>query len=138
MAPPGGGVERRRVLRFEIDDYSVVLYRIGTLQRIGFRKKNIGRTVRNLSLTGACLISDKPVRIGQKVQLLLILNKFNDLFDAMGIVRWVAGSKILPDHYEIGVEFTSLEEVQSSRLQHIQGWFTSVAYRVQKELTKRK
>lgn len=126
--------DRRTALRFDIDDYTLVFYRIGTLQRVGFRKKNIGRTVRNISMTGASLVLDGSVKVGQTVQMLLILNKFKDVFEAQGTVRWVKESKLLPDRFEVGVHFKSIDPVHNRKLQNMQGWFTSVAYRVQKEL----
>jgi hypothetical protein len=64
--------EKRRFKRFEIDDYSVVVYRLGGLLRALFRRKNISRVVRNLSQGGVCVITERRVPLGAPVRFLLI------------------------------------------------------------------
>ena len=127
--------DRRRHSRFPIDDYSVVLYRIGLLERIIFRKRNIGRAIEDLSESGVCVVLEKRVRLGTPVHLLLILNKFSDMFEARGKVRWVRASR-KKDHFDAGVEFTGIGKVHSRKMQHIKGWFTSKAF--QRQMTTRR
>ena len=131
-------IEKRRSLRFTIDEFSIVAYRVGFLHRVLWRKKNIAQTVVNLSYGGVCLILDQRVPDICKMRMLLILNKFNDVFEADGEVRWLSLSKRRSGYYETGIKFKRLDPVHSMKLEHIKKWFTSEAYRVQRQTTKRR
>lgn len=132
-----GGAEKRRSKRFSIDHHSIVAYKIGFLQRAAFRGQNIARRVSNLSEGGACLLLEKKVDIGTPVKVLVMLNKFDDVFEAEGEVCWIKKSHKKGGSYEAGVRFTKVDPIHSRKIQHIRSWFTSSRYEAHQRVQAR-
>lgn len=130
--------EKRRYERFLVDDYSVVAYRAGLLRRILFSKKNIAKVVRNLSEGGACLLLEERLAPGAKVRMLLMFNRFDDVFETEGTVRWVVTSRKRKNVFETGLKFGRMKEIQRHTLKSAMSWFTSDACRMRRETMLRR
>ena len=116
--------EKRKAERFALKDYTVTLYRQGTLAPQGL-KRNLGRTILDLSASGAQLEVTEPLETGSLVQLTLHLTSLSDTLDALAAVRWCR-----PDHsvagagYLTGLQFLNLGDPQRKKIEFMRKWFT--------------
>jgi hypothetical protein len=116
--------EKRKAERFALKDYVVTLYRQGTLASQGL-KRNLGRSILDISSTGAQLEVSETMEAGSLVQFTLHLNALSDSLDALAAVRWcrpdpgVAGSS-----YRAGLQFLNLGETQRKKIEFMRKWFT--------------
>ena len=112
--------EKRVALRFKIDDYVVTLVRQGTLSAEGL-KRNLARTVVDLSRTGVQLGVTEPLDPGTLMRFTLHLNKFADALEAAGEVRWSRPDGL---HYVAGFRFINLPEDRKKMIDFMTKWFT--------------
>ena len=104
--------EKRKAERFALKDYTVTLYRQGTLAAQGL-KRNLGRTIEDISLSGAQLEVSEMMEPGTLVQFTLHLSALSDSLDVLAAVRWcrpdpgIAGSS-----YRAGLQFLSIGDAQ--------------------------
>jgi hypothetical protein len=116
--------EKRQAERFGLKDYTVTVYRQGVLAAQGL-KRNVGRTVQDISLTGAQLEVTEPLDAGSLVQFTLHLSALSDTLDALAAVRWcrpdptVAGAS-----YRAGLQFLNLGDPQRKKIEFMRKWFT--------------
>jgi len=116
--------EKRQAERFSLKDYNVTLYRQGTLGTQGL-KRNLGRSIHDISLTGAQLEVSESLEQGALAQFTLHLNSLSDSLDALAAVRWcrpdpaVAGSS-----YRAGLQFLNLGDAQRKKIDFMRKWFT--------------
>lgn len=116
--------EKRKAERFALKDYTVTLYRQGTLASQGL-KRNLGRSVLDISATGAQLEISETLEPGALVQFTLHLSTLSDSLDALAAVRWcrpdpgIAGSS-----YRVGLQFLNLGEPQRKKIDFLRKWFT--------------
>jgi len=116
--------EKRHAERFALRDYTVTLYRQGSLANQGL-KRNLGRTVQDLSLTGAQLEVSEQLETGALVQFTMNLSSLSDSLDALAAVRWcrpdpgIAGSS-----YRAGLQFLNLGDAQRKKIEFMRKWFT--------------
>ena len=107
--------EKRKAERFGLKDYTVTLYRQGSLAVQGL-KRNTGRTILDISATGAQLEVSETLEAGTLVQFTVHLNALSDSLDALAAIRWcrpdpgVAGSS-----YRAGLQFLNLGDPQRDR-----------------------
>lgn len=116
--------EKRKAERFALKDYTVTLYRQGTLASQGL-KRNLGRTILDISATGAQLEVSETLEPGSLVQFTLHLSALSDSLDALAAVRWcrpdpgIAGSS-----YRAGLQFLNLGDAQRKKIEFMRKWFT--------------
>jgi hypothetical protein len=116
--------EKRQAERFTLKDYNITLYRQGTLGSQGL-KRNLGRSIHDISLTGAQLEVSENLEPGALAQFTLHLNSLSDSLDALAAVRWcrpdpsVAGSS-----YRAGLQFLNLGDAQRKKIDFMRKWFT--------------
>jgi len=116
--------EKRQAERFSLKDYNITLYRQGTLGSQGL-KRNLGRSIHDISLTGAQLEVSEGLEPGALAQFTLHLNSLSDSLDALAAVRWcrpdpaVAGSS-----YRAGLQFLNLGDAQRKKIDFMRKWFT--------------
>ena len=116
--------EKRKAERFALKDYVVTLYRQGSLASQGL-KRNLGRTILDISSTGAQLEVTETMEPGSLMQFTLHLNMLSDSLDALAAVRWcrpdpgVAGSS-----YRAGLQFLNLGDAQRKKIEFMRKWFT--------------
>jgi hypothetical protein len=120
LAPP----EKRQAERFSLKDYNITLYRQGTLGAQGL-KRNLGRSIHDISLTGVQLEVSESMEPGSLAQFTLHLNSLSDSLDALAAIRWcrpdpgVAGSS-----YRAGLQFLNLGDAQRKKIEFMRKWFT--------------
>lgn len=116
--------EKRKAERFALKDYTVTLYRQGTLASQGL-KRNLGRTILDISATGSQLEVSESLDPGSLVQFTLHLSALSDSLDALAAVRWcrpdpgIAGSS-----YRAGLQFLNLGDPQRKKIEFMRKWFT--------------
>jgi hypothetical protein len=116
--------EKRKAERFGLKDYTVTLYRQGTLAAQGL-KRNLGRTILDISATGAQLEVSETLEPGALVQFTLHLSALSDSLDALAAIRWcrpdpgIAGSS-----YRTGLQFLNLGDAQRKKIEFMRKWFT--------------
>lgn len=116
--------EKRKAIRFALNDYVVTVYRQGSLASQGL-KRNLGRSVHDISQTGAQLEVIETLEAGALVQFTLHLNSLSDSFDALAAIRWcrpdmsVAGSS-----FRAGLQFLNLGDPQRKKIEFMRKWFT--------------
>jgi hypothetical protein len=129
VAEPAGDIvlapeEKRKAERFALKDYVVTLYRQGTLAAQGL-KRNLGRTVLDISSTGAQIEVSETLEPGALAQFTIHLNMLSDSLDALAAVRWcrpdpgIAGSS-----YRCGLQFLNLGDAQRKKIEFMRKWFT--------------
>lgn len=116
--------EKRKSERFALKDYTLTLYRQGTLASQGL-KRNLGRTILDISSTGAQLEVSENLESGALVQFTVHLSTLSDSLDALAAIRWcrpdpsIAGSS-----YRAGVQFLNLGDPQRKKIEFMRKWFT--------------
>jgi hypothetical protein len=116
--------EKRQAERFAPRDYTVTLYRQGTLAAQGL-KRNVGRSVQDISLTGAQMEVSEALEPGSLAQFTIHMSALSDSLDALAAVRWcrpdpsVAGSS-----YRAGLQFLNLGDPQRKKIEFLRKWFT--------------
>ena len=116
--------EKRKSERFALKDYTVTLYRQGTLASQGL-KRNLGRTILDISVTGAQLEVSEMLEAGSLVQFTVHLSTLSDSLDALAAIRWcrpdpgIAGSS-----YRAGLQFLNLGDSQRKKIEFMRKWFT--------------
>ena len=115
--------EKRKSDRFAIKDYTVTLYHQGTLASQGL-KRNLGRTILDISATGAQLEVSESLEPGALVQFTVHLSTLSDSLDALAAIRWcrpdpgIAGSS-----YRAGLQFLNLGDPQRKKIEFMRKWF---------------
>ena len=116
--------EKRKSERFALKDYTVTLYRQGSLANQGL-KRNLGRTILDISLTGSAIEVTENLEPGALVQFTLHLSALSDSLDALAAVRWcrpdpsIAGSS-----WRAGLQFLNLGDAQRKKIDFMRKWFT--------------
>lgn len=122
---PSGAMEKRLAPRFQVDDYIVTCLKQGALSSLGL-KRNLARTVFNLSRRGAQIGVVEALQPGDLVLFTLHLNKFSDTLESQGEVRWCRpDAKVGGSNYQAGVQFLNLPEEKRKMIDFMKGWFTS-------------
>ncbi len=119
----------RKHVRFEIDEATPLVYVKGFLNLVGLGKSNKALDVMNLSEGGVLLKTLEKVPKGTKVHVRLKMEKYQDEFNADGVVRWCVLNPYAPVEYFMGVQFGALKEEQAKRLLKMRDWFTSPEYK---------
>jgi Tfp pilus assembly protein PilZ len=129
--------DRRRHLRFEVDECQATLYREGILSVFGMSKQNRARAALDLSEGGVRFLTHERLAIGTKVRMIIQMEKYKDQVEASGEVRWCYQSVKKTEEFYVGVQFSDLDPAQKRKIAQMKEWFTSPQYRVVRE-TKRK
>jgi Tfp pilus assembly protein PilZ len=142
-APPPGPEpkpsrqELRRHLRFRIDDASANLYIKGFLTSIGLGRVNKARAAINLSEGGTLLMAYEKVPIGTKVIVRIEMERFEDVIDVDGVVRWCQQSGRSDKDWYAGIEFMSLTTGDAKKIVSMREWFTSPEYKTRTATRRR-
>ncbi len=118
----------RKTPRFEIDDSGATLMLKGFLSLIGLGRARATRGLMNLSEGGALVVAAEPVARGKKVRIRVDMEKYQDVFEAEGVVRWCSRSRRNDREFHLGIQFTSMPPAQARKLNKMREWFTSPAY----------
>jgi hypothetical protein len=129
--------ELRRHLRFRIDDASAKLYVKGFLTSIGLGRVNKARAAINLSEGGTLLLAYEKVPIGTKVVVRIEMERFEDVIDVEGIVRWCQQSGRSDKDWYAGIEFKGLTSGDAKKIVSMREWFTSPEYKTRTATRRR-
>jgi hypothetical protein len=135
--PAPKGSERRRFGRFEVDLASTQLYKEGLLAFIGVGKGNLARTAIDVSEGGAQILVHERLAPGTKVRVKIAVEKYKEVIEAAGIVRWCYQSAKKKEDFFIGVQFQAMETAQGRKLSAMRDWFTSPQYKAVKQGRRR-
>ena len=119
------GPDGRKAERFQVDDYTLTVFRTGLLSSVGIRK-NLATEVVDLSRSGAQIVCTEKIPMGSKVSFTLHLNKFADTFESESEVVWIKEGPA-PDGivFFTGVTFTSISPEKRKLIDYMMSWFTS-------------
>lgn len=122
----------RRHGRFRIDDAEVVVFPERFLTAIGLGRSNRAKEAVNLSEGGCLVRCREKLTAGDKVRIRIRMEKFDDLFDCRGQVRWCFESANDPGDFYAGIAFLDLPSGHADKITKMRSWFTSKEYRIQK------
>jgi Tfp pilus assembly protein PilZ len=129
--------ELRQHGRFRIDDTKTDLTLKGFLAKLGLARKNEARVAVNLSEGGILVSTHARLAPGTKVNLLLEMERFKDVIEAEGEVRWCYVSARNASDYYAGIQFTKLAPAHLSKITQMRAWFTSPEYKQKTAIRKR-
>src|SRR3982751_416194 len=128
------GPENREHYRFRIEDATTEIYLQGFLGRIGLgrfdpNRKNEARVAVNLSEGGLMVSTHNKLPRGAKVHLRIEMEKFKDVLEADGIVRWCYASARNAAEFYTGIEFLNIPPAQIAKIAGMRAWFTSPEFK---------
>jgi hypothetical protein len=116
--------EKRNAVRFALHDYVITVYRQGALASQGL-KRNLGRSVLDISQSGVQLEVGEALDAGSLVQFTIHLNALSDSLDALAAVRWCRPDQsIAGGSYRAGLQFLNLGDTQRKKIEFMRKWFT--------------
>ena len=148
LPPPGGKkdftssaslkrAELRRFPRFHAHEAAAQLYLKGFLTKIGIGRKNEATGTVNLSEGGILVVTHRKHANDTKVQVRVEIEKYKDVIEVDGIVRWCFQSARDAAAFYTGIEFIDLPPAQAALIAKMRAWFTSPEYK-QKNATRRR
>ncbi len=129
--------ELREHARFRIEDAKTEIYLKGFLAKMGIGRKNEARVAVNLSEGGMLVSTHGKLAPGAKVQLRIEMEKFKDVIETEGEVRWCYVSARNASDYYAGIQFVKLAPAHLSKIHQMRAWFTSPEFK-QKSATRRR
>jgi Tfp pilus assembly protein PilZ len=129
--------ELRRHPRFKTDEATAEVYVKGLLTTIGIGRKNEARAAVNLSEGGLLVLTNSKLKPGARVQFKLEIEKYNDVIQGEGEVRWCYQSAREASDFYAGIQFKDLAPAQKALIDKMRSWFTSPEYK-QKSATRRR
>ena len=129
--------ELRQHPRFRIGEAKTEMYLKGFFAKMGIGRKNEARVAVNLSEGGLMVSTQGKLAPGSKVQLRIEMEKFKDVIDTEGVVRWCYVSARDASDYYTGIQFVNLAPAHLSKINQMRAWFTSPEYK-QKSATRRR
>jgi Tfp pilus assembly protein PilZ len=121
--------ELRSSIRFHVDDAIPLVYEKGLLTTIGIGRTNQAKSTVNLSEGGILVRTHDKMKNGTKVRVRLEIEKFKDIIEAEGVVRWCFQSAKEAGNFYAGIRFTNLPAPVASKIAKLRGYFTSPEYR---------
>lgn len=127
--PPGKKSELRTSMRFRVDDAVPLVYEKGLLSSLGIGRTNQARAAISLSEGGILVRTHDKMKTGTKVKVRLEIEKFKDVIEAEGVVRWCFQSAKEQANYYAGIRFTKVAPPVATKIAALRGYFTSPEYR---------
>lgn len=132
--PPGRKSELRSSARFRVDDAVPLVYEKGLLTSLGIGRTNQARAAINLSEGGILVRTHDKMKTGTKVKVRLEIEKFKDIIEAEGVVRWCFQSAREGNNFYAGIRFTKVPAGVASKIAQLRGYFTSPEYRSKRKM----
>lgn len=136
--PAPAGSERRKHARFEMSEAETTVYREGVLTLIGVGKENKARVALDLSEGGLRILCEERIPVGTKVRVRIEVEKYQDVIEATGTVRWCFQSAKRKEDFFAGIMFVNLDAGQTRKIALMREWFTSPQYRAMRDSERRK
>ncbi len=130
LTPPEVRAERRRHVRFEVQDASAELLPKGGVGRfLGVGARNCGHSLLNLSEGGASFVATERLRRDQAVRVKVRIDRFQESIEGEGVVQWCHESSRAKGEFRTGVMFVDPAPSLSGRIRALQGYLESPACR---------
>jgi len=129
--------ESRRHLRFKIDEADANLSLKGFLTSLGLGRANKARAAINLSEGGVMLLVRELLPEGAKVMVRIEMEKYSEVIEAPGEVRWCEQSARNEKDYYAGIQFTGLGPADLKKIGQMRDWFTSAEYKTRSATRRR-
>lgn len=129
--------ELRSSQRFGIEEAVPLVYEKGLLTAIGIGRTNQAKAAVNLSEGGLLVRTHNKMKNGTKVKIRLEIEKFKDVIEAEGVVRWCFQSAKEEDNYYAGIRFTHVPQEAAAKIARLRGYFTSPEYRSRQAAKRR-
>jgi Tfp pilus assembly protein PilZ len=129
--------ELRSSQRFRVDGIVPTVYEKSLLSTMGVGRKNQARAAINLSEGGILIRVHDRLKIGTSVRVKLEIEKFNDVIEADGVVRWCFQSATDATDFYAGLQFMKLPTSIANKIARLRSYFTSPEY-MMKMATKRR
>src|SRR5258708_1729008 len=123
--------------RFRIEEAKTEIYLKGFLAKMGIGRKNEARVAVNLSEGGLLVSTHGKLSPGAKVQLRIEMEKFKDVIETEGEVRWCYVSARNSTEYYTGIQFVKMAPAHLAKINQMRAWFTSPEFK-QKSATRRR
>ena len=107
------------------------------LQTLGIGRTNEARAAVNLSEGGILIRTRERIKSGTKVNVRLDIEKFKDVIEAEGVVRWCVQGADESDYYA-GILFTRVPAAALAKIVRLRGYFTSPEYRSRNAAKKKR
>jgi hypothetical protein len=121
--------ERRKHIRFEVEEAAARFHRKGITAFIGLSKLSLEGTVMDLSEGGVRLLTDERILIGTKVHVQISIARFQDLIESDAEARWCRQDPKKENEFQVGIMFTGLEPSQARKFAVMREYFTSTQYK---------
>lgn len=129
--------ELRTFMRFRIEDASAEMFVKGFFTSFGLGRVNKGRAAINLSEGGVMLLVSETVPVGTKVTVRIDMEKYEDIIEATGVVRWCEQSARSDKDFYAGIQFTGLGDADLKKIAKMREWFTSPEYKTRTATRRR-
>ena len=132
-----GRAELRRHPRFKTDEATAQIGLKGLLTSLGIGRRSTARTAVNLSEGGILVLTDTKLKAGSRVQIKIEVEKYKDVIECEGEVRWCYQSARDASDFYAGIQFSNLSPTQTALIGKMRSWFTSPEYRAKSATKKR-
>jgi Tfp pilus assembly protein PilZ len=136
--PAGRKSELRTSARFRIDDAVPLVYKKSLLASLGINRTNQAEAAVNLSEGGMLIRTTDRMKAGTRVKVRLEIERFKDILEAEGVVRWCFQSAKAGSTYYAGIRFTKVPAPVALKISKLRGYFTSPEYRSRHANRKRR
>lgn len=138
VVPSSKKSDLRRSMRFQVDDAVTLVYKKGLLQSLGIGRTNEARAAVNLSEGGILIRTGDRLKSGTKVKVRLEIEKFKDVIEAEGVIRWCFKGANDETEWYAGIRFTVVPEAAVAKIARLRGYFTSPEYRSRSAARRRR
>ena len=121
--------ELRGSPRFKVENITPVVFEKKLLTSLGIGKENRAKEAINLSAGGILVRMSDRMKKGTKVGVLLEVEKFNDVIEAEGIIRWCFQDAKDTRNFYAGIQFTKISRSDTQKIAQLHGYFTSPEYK---------
>src|SRR6187401_3295342 len=115
--------ELRSSQRFRVDGIVPTVYEKSLLSTMGMGRKNQARAAINLSEGGILIRVHDRLKIGTSVKVRLEIEKFNDVIEADGVVRWCFQSATDATDFYAGLQFLKLPTTIVNKIARLRSYF---------------
>jgi len=137
MTSTGKKSDLRSSTRFSIDDAIPLVYEKGLLTAIGIGRNNQAKEAVNLSEGGILVRTREKMKHGTKVKVRLEIEKFKDVIEAEGVVRWCFQAAKEEHNFYAGIRFTHVPAAAAAKIARLRGYFTSPEYKSRQAAKRR-
>ena len=127
--PPGRRDVKREHDRFELDGADTIVFEHGLLKIIGLKRTLKATVTLDLSTGGVGVIIGRRLAPKTKVNVKIQMDKYQDVIEADGVIRWCYQNKTNNEEFYAGIMFEDLDPVQSKKIGRMKDWFTSPEYK---------